>query len=150
MLYIGTVDELPLTKSADLSVEHVERTRRAVKQWFSSPVIRFVGAHTGCSCGFPSVIAESPISHFAGMSLESDDRPANPRSIRALIALIARASTRSDRVELYPVADGEESNHPRGVIDWQLDSLDPERFFFNERFMHVVHNRRDSPTLTDV
>ena len=30
----------------------------------------------------------------------------------------------------------------KGIIDWQLEALDPERLFFNERFMHVVHNGR--------
>ena len=44
-------------------------------------------------------------------------------------------------MELYPVADGDESKPPKGVIDWQLTALDPDRLFFNERFMHVVQNR---------
>jgi hypothetical protein len=34
---------------------------------------------------------------------------------------------------------------PKGVIDWQFDGLDPERLFFNEQCMHVVHNRRGEP-----
>ena len=44
-------------------------------------------------------------------------------------------------MELYPVADGDESQAPKGVIEWQLNAMDPERLFFNERFMHVVHTR---------
>jgi hypothetical protein len=89
MLYIGADEELPLLSSPDLKVEQVEPVRQAVRQWFSQPVVQFVGAHTGCSCGFPSVTAEPP----------------------------------------------------KGVIDWQLTALDPDRLFFNERFMHVVQNR---------
>jgi hypothetical protein len=30
------------------------------------------------------------------------------------------------------------------VIDWQLTALDPDRLFFNERFMHVVQNREQA------
>jgi len=138
MLYIGTGEELPPSSSADLSIEPVDAARQGVKQWFTHPAVRFVGAHTGCSCGFPSVIAESPLEYYEGMVLQSDDRLADLRSVRALIELVGRVVAHSIRVELYPVADGEESMAPRGVIEWQLRALEPERLFFNERFMHVV------------
>jgi len=138
MLYIGTADELPLESSTDLKIESVGPARQAVLQWFSQPSVRFVGAHTGCSCGFPSVIAGSPIEYYEGMPLNSDDRAADLRSVRALIELVGRATARSDRVELYPVADGDESKAPKGVIEWALTSLVPDRLFFNEQFMHVV------------
>ena len=138
MLYIATADELPLESSQDLRIERVEPACQGVSQWFSQPVIRFVGAHTGCSCGFPSVMCESPIEYYEGMPLHSDDREADLRSVRALIALLDQA-TAAGRVELYPVPHGDESKPPKGVIDWRLSTLDPERLFFNERFMHVVH-----------
>ena len=138
MLYVGTSPALPLESSADLKIERVEAARRDVVQWFSRPAVRFVGAHTGCSCGFPSVIAESAIEYYDGMALQSDDREADLRSVRALIEVIRKAVDRSGRVELYPVADGDESQAPKGVIEWETDALHPERFFFNERFMHVV------------
>ncbi len=138
MLYVGTADDLPISATPDLRVEKVQEARQIVTQWFSRPAVRFVGAHTGCSCGFPSVIAESPIEYFDGMSLPSDDRAADLRSVRALLALIGQVLARSERVELYPVADGDESRPPRGVIEWRLEALEPERVFFNEGFMHVV------------
>jgi hypothetical protein len=141
MLYIGTAEELPLAASADLTIDGVDAGRETVKQWFSHPAVRRVGAHTGCSCGFPSIIAESPIEYYEGMPLESDDRTADLRSVRALLELLGQVAARSERVELYPVADGEESRAPKGVIEWRLDSLVPDRLFFNERFMHVVHAR---------
>ena len=144
MLYIGTSEELQVASSADLRLESVAPGRHGVKQWFSQPAVQFVGAHTGCSCGFPSVIAEVPIEYYEGMPLESDDRAADLRSVRALIELVRHAVARFDCVELYPVADGDESAPPKGVIEWPPSSLDPERLFFNERFMHVVH-MRNSP-----
>jgi hypothetical protein len=39
--------------------------------------------HTGCGCGSPSVIAESPVEYYDGLSLDSDDRAADLRSVRA-------------------------------------------------------------------
>jgi hypothetical protein len=53
MLYLATSNEQPLRRSLELSVEEVEPSREAVRQWFSLPIVRFIGAHTGCSCGFP-------------------------------------------------------------------------------------------------
>jgi RimJ/RimL family protein N-acetyltransferase len=150
MLYIGSDSELPLASTPDLKVEAVDPARSDVVQWFSHSSVRFVGAHTGCSCGFPSVIAESPIAYYEGMPLDSDDRAADLRSVRALIGLVAHAIAESDRVELYPVADGDESQAPRGVIDWELGSLDPDRLFFNERFMHVVRREGRSDEATSL
>ena len=139
MLYIGTAQEWPLVSTPDLRVEAVEASRATVANWFSQPVVRFIGAHTGCSCGFPSVMAEAPVEYYDGMPLESDDRAADLRSVAALLGLLRELGTNTDPVELYPVADGEESDPPKGRIDWHLEALNPERFFFNERFMHVVH-----------
>lgn len=67
MLYLATSDEQPLRRSPELSVEKVEPSREAVRQWFSLPIVRFIGAHTGCSCGFPHVVAEEPIEYWDGM-----------------------------------------------------------------------------------
>ena len=47
MLYIGTADKLSLRASSDLRIETVDEARLGVKQWFSSPEVHFVGAHTG-------------------------------------------------------------------------------------------------------
>jgi hypothetical protein len=52
MLYLGTAIKPPLHSSADLRLEPVDAARTAVRQWFSKPEVHFVGAHTGCSCGF--------------------------------------------------------------------------------------------------
>jgi hypothetical protein len=85
-------------------------------------------------------MADTPIDFFEGMTLHSDDRTADLRSVRALMNLMTRLLARTDSVELFPIADGDESKPPKGVIDWQLSGLDPERFFFNEHFMHVVRD----------
>ena len=138
MLYVGTAEALPLSSSPDLAVEEVEDSRRAVTQWFSQPAVRFIGAHGGCSCAFPSVIAEEPIEYYEGMDLESHHEEADLRSVRALLALLGQAVASASPVELYPVWWGDESMAPKGVIEWRFDDLSPERFFFNERFMHVV------------
>jgi hypothetical protein len=42
------------------------------------------------------------------MTVQSDDRAEDLRSVRALVELVGQAATRSERVEPYLVADGEE------------------------------------------
>jgi hypothetical protein len=138
MLYAGTASTPASTHPADLRLEPVDGHRQVVTQWFSQPVVSFIGAHTGCSCGFPSVLAETPVEYYEGMPFESDDRAADLRSVRALLELLRQGTAGSHVVELYPVADGEEGVRPRGVVEWQLESLDSERFFFTEGFMHRV------------
>jgi hypothetical protein len=138
MLYIGTASEIPLRSSPDLSVENVDEARQSVRQWFSRPVVQFLGAHTGCSCGFPSVIAEHPVSYYEGMPLQSTDRAADLRSVRALIELLGQVVKPDEPVELLPIGDGNQAMAPKGVIECQLDGLDPERFFLNEGFIHLI------------
>jgi len=138
MLYIGTATEIPLRSSPDLSVENVDEARQSVRQWFSRPAVQFLGAHTRCSCGFPSVMAEQPVSYYEGMSLQSTDRAADLRSVRALIDLLGQVVKPEEPVELLPVGDGNQAMPPKGVIEWKLDSLDPERFFLNEGFIHLI------------
>jgi hypothetical protein len=139
MLYVGTAEPLPLTSSRDLTIEEVKDAREAVTQWFSQPCVRFVGAHTGCSCGFPSVITEPPpLAYYEGMPLDSGNRADDLRSVTALLDVLRQTIAGSTNVELYPVSDGDESQPPRGAIEWQFGDLRADQFFFNERFMHIV------------
>jgi hypothetical protein len=44
MLYLGTNGDVPLRTAPDLSVEDVESSGEAVRQWFSLPTVHFIGA----------------------------------------------------------------------------------------------------------
>src|SRR5262245_42995789 len=135
MLYVATAEELPLSQSPELRVEMVEPSRAAVRQWFSLPGVRFIGAHTGCSCGFPSVIADQPIEYFEGMPLGGDDRDADLASVLALLTLARERLAVERSLEWYPVWDGEENQPPKGVIDVCVEDLVAGTFFFNQRFL---------------
>lgn len=145
MLYIGSREGLPERRTPDLSVEPVEDARSSVVRWFSQRVIQFVGAHTGCSCGFPSVVAESVIEYYDGMWPDSNDRPDDLRSVSALIQLLRAALDAGEPIELYPVWDGDEAAAPKGVVQWSLERLAPETLFFNQQFMHVVRHADEAP-----
>ena len=141
MLYLATSDDQPLRSSPDLSVEEVTGSRETVCQWFSLPTVRFVGAHTGCSCGFPSVMAETPVEYFDGMFHDDENREADLRSLQSLLILVREHVAAAGEVQLYPVWDGEEGSPPKGTINLGLDALNPETFFLNEQFLYRVTHK---------
>jgi hypothetical protein len=137
MLYIATEGDLPVRSSPELSVEQVESSREAVRQWFSLPVVRFIGAHTGCSCGFPHVVAEEPIEYWDGM-FDGQDRDDDLKSVDSLLVLVRDHVRATGEVQLYPVWDGEERSAPKGVISLGVGALKREKFFLNEQFFYRV------------
>jgi hypothetical protein len=137
MLYMATQGDVPVRSSPELSVEEVEPSREAVREWFSLPVVRFIGAHTGCSCGFPHVVAEEPIDYWDGM-FDGQDRDADLESVDSLLRLVREHVSATGEVQLYPVWDGEEGEPPKGVINVGLGALNREKFFFNEQFFYRV------------
>lgn len=138
MLYFGTNGTLPLRTGPDLAVEEVETTREAVRQWFSLPTVRFIGAHTGCSCGFPYVVAEEPGVYWDGLFDTGDERDADLRSLQALLTIVGEHVTGFGGVELYPVWNGNEHLPPKGTIEVSVDSLDLETLLFTEQFFYRV------------
>lgn len=137
MLYIATESNIPVRSSTEMSVEEVEPSREAVRQWFSLSVVRFIGAHTGCSCGFPHVVAEEPIEYWDGM-FDGRDRDDDLRSVDSLLDLIREHVRATGEAQLYPVWDGEEGSAPKGVINLGLGALSREKFFFTEQFFYRV------------
>jgi len=137
-LYLGTDSSLPLRAAPDLGVEEVEASREAVRQWFSLPTVRFIGAHTGCSCGFPHVVAEEPVEYWDGMFDPGDERNADVRSLQALLTIVRDHVTRFGGVELYPVWNGNEHLPPKGTIEVSVDTMEPETFVFTEQFFYCV------------
>lgn len=137
MLYMATQGDVPVRASPELSVEEVERSRETVRQWFSLPVVRFIGAHTGCSCGFPHVVAEEPIEYWEGM-FDGEDREADLKSVESLLTLVREHVAATGEVQLYPVWDGDEGKPPKDMINLGVGALHRESFFFTEQFFYRV------------
>jgi hypothetical protein len=140
MLYVATAGDQPCFETSTLHVEPVPPSRSAVTQWFTLPVVRFVGAHTGCSCGFRHVLAEEPFDYYDGMF---DDDAEKEASVTALIDMVRGFAARDGRVELLPVWEGDEAEPPKGAIDRDVETLDPAHWFFIERFLYRVSTRQD-------
>lgn len=139
-LFLGTHTEQPDLESTPLRVERVSPDAEPVRQWFSLPHVCFVGAHTGCSCGFPYVVAEEPIDYWEGMFDESEDRQNDRRSLQALLDLMRHHVLESGVVELYPVWNGEEALPPKGKVSLTLEAITADAFVFTERFLCEVRS----------
>lgn len=135
-LYLGTEIEVPLRETAALSVEEVPENLAAVRQWFSLSHVREIGAYTGCSCGFPSAIADTVVEYYEGMRKELDEEELG--SVRALLALLRELLAEQRMVELLPVWAGDEFEPPLGTCAWNITTLAPETFLFTEGFLYQV------------
>ncbi len=141
MLYVATTGDQPYVESDLLSVEDVDPSRMAVRQWLTLPVVRFVGAHTGCSCGFRHILASEPLDYYDGMfgpEAESGDGPNARASLAALLVTLRALVERDGAIELLPTWDGDEAEPPLGTIDKTAGDLQPETWFFIERFLYRV------------
>jgi hypothetical protein len=147
MFYVASEAGIPVCAEPAIHVDLVEPERKDVRKWFSLPEVRFVGAHTGCSCGFPSVQAHQPVEYYDGIFDGDEDREKDLASVRALLALVHEELERSNAVELRAVWAGDEWERPAGVIHVAASQLDPERFFFNEHFLYRV--TRERPAAAD-
>jgi hypothetical protein len=139
MLYVATTGDQPCFESDLLNVEDIEPGRTAVRQWLTLPVIRFVGAHTGCSCGFRSITATEPIEYDERMFYEDERTAKTARaSLSALMAMVRSFAERDGEIELLAIWDGDEWEPPLGTIDKAVSELQPETWFFIERFLYRV------------
>jgi hypothetical protein len=146
-LYFACEGQLPvrhdlLRSPPEFSIQEIRPTAESVRQWFSLPVIRYIGTHTGCSCGFRHVYAEVPIDYWEGMFEYDEADQDTLRTAQLLIDLIHEKLALTDEIQMYPVWDGDEGVAPKGTIQLASNTLDPRTFFFNEQFFYRVRRPR--------
>jgi len=138
MLYMAAGCPIPHQSTPSLTVEDVPSERQAIRQWLALPTIRFVGAHTGCSCGFPSVLGDQPVEYYEGLFDNSEGREKDLASIRNLLELIGQMLQSCPLIELLPVWAGDESEPPAGTIEMKASNMTPESFLLNEHYLHRI------------
>jgi hypothetical protein len=128
VLYIGSHVALPeipevAREASLLVVRGLDATEGAVRHHFSQPCVYFVGAHTGCSCGF-------------AFGADAENSEQSVASVQRLRAYLSAALNLSPTIELYSCWHGDEAEAAvsREVID--LDWLNGEsgEFEFPERW----------------
>lgn len=131
-LYIAAEKEpalVPWNEGAPgFNVVALEEYERVVAQHFSKPCVRYLGAHTGCSCGF---------SYSPSVDDAEDERlgRASVESLRAYVEQLVRPG---DSVELYACWEGEWEEPSRGRREVTPAYFGGESFELTERELLVV------------
>lgn len=132
-----------MRKGEYLTIERVPDDEKEVAQWFDTKHVYFVGSYTICSCGFPSAFAEVPLDYYDGMFDDNENAEDDLKSVNELLELLNTLNNSNSTITLYPVWAGDQGKEPKGTIDLNLTGLDPNHFFFNERFMYIVPPGKD-------
>ena len=139
MLYLGSRKPLPLRRSEYLSIEPVSKAAEVVRDHVRREYVYFAGSYSGCSCGFPSVVAESAIDYFEGVFDDtSADREKDLASVRELMTVIDEALGGQPDCVLFPVWNGSEGAAPKGDVRWDRNTMSTERFLLTEQFRYTI------------
>ena len=87
--------DTPASTPPPLSVRPIEHAEVVVRERFTRTHVYFLGAHTGCSCGF-------------GYDEPGNDAAAGRESVRQLRAWLAEQVASAGTLELYACWDGDE------------------------------------------
>lgn len=98
-------------KEPYLTVEELSEPEQAVSHQVSLPHVRFLGAHTGCSCGFDYGVGE------AGSDAEREQEQSGRLSVAALRDFLETQLRAGVLLELFSCWAGEESRAPAEVLE---------------------------------
>jgi hypothetical protein len=151
MLYLGSNAKLRERKETFISVESLNADQEAVRKILPEPNVYFLGSHSGCSCGFPSVIAESPIDYYDGMFDDpNSERNEDLASVRELLTILDECLESTDTCTLFPVWNGSESEQPKGDVEWLRKTMSPETFVVTEQFRYKIKAEQCDPPKSPV
>jgi hypothetical protein len=115
MLFIASDHPLPRIAwdggSPAFNVTDVNDNDRTVAQQFSKPHLAYLGAHTGCSCGFCP---------------ETETDPLVAQSLLSLRSYLREVTGSFGTVELFECWDGEQDSPPGAKHQLTPDTLVPE------------------------
>lgn len=139
MLYLGSRRPLSLRRTACLALEPVAEAAKAVREQVQRDFVYFVGSHSGCSCGFPYVVAEQEIEYFDGVFEQEDsEKLKDLESVRDLVSVIDEALAGQPDCILFPIWNGSEGAAPKGDVRWDRKDMKAECFLLTEQFRFTI------------
>jgi len=105
-----------------LTVGDIDETEQRVRAHFTLPHVRFLGAHTGCSCGFEYGVKELTTEE------ERAEDEAGRLSVAALHDFLETQLRQGRAVQLLSCWQGEESRTPREVLEVSPDYFGGKSF----------------------
>ncbi len=129
MLYLGSDCELPLIpwreEERRVHVSREEQCLEALRRWFQKRLVYYVGADTGCGCGFPW--------STQGGGDDPEQRAAAACNIAHLHVYLAACLEIDCPLELYGCWTGDEEQEPEEKREVPLSALLEPDFCFAER-----------------
>jgi hypothetical protein len=155
VLYAGTVSALPRVawnkEAPDTNVESLTEREAAVKQYFSTPEVQYVGSTSGCGCDFPNVMLQN--GQWPTLDVEEAEkdeldraRDISDRHNRELLVSLLRANG-SKTVELYGFWDGDSetvAKPPQALENISLERILESDFRLKEQVLYRVHIESDA------
>jgi len=142
MVYLAASQPLPLIPltetNAAITVRELAAREQVVTQWFSQPLVYYVGAYEGCGCGFN--YGHYPIED----EYDQQEYVASRRSVQQLAAYLAQALEQGIEIELFVCWDGDQGQSPHTHAMLTLADLGGEVFGFAELALIRVR-RGDDP-----
>lgn len=145
VLYAGTSKPIsrkePGPDSPDISVLSLSKREEPIREFFSKPVVQYVGSTSGCGCDFGSVMFQNGEWPWwddgEGSNPEQEERERQSRE--GLVSLLR--ATREERVEVYGEWDSGASfpAGPRVREEIHLADILDRKFRFKEQGFYVVH-----------
>jgi hypothetical protein len=124
-------------------VQHVTEADDRVRVQFSKAHVMYLGAHTGCSCGFSYEMSEP----------ESDEDRENNRlgrgSVEALRAFLWEQLAVMPEVELFSCWQGDEGAAPEARVRVTPDHFGGGEFDLPERVFYRVRRAAEQPDAAD-
>ncbi|MEZ5316209.1 MAG: hypothetical protein R2752_02300 [Vicinamibacterales bacterium] len=136
-VYAAADAPLPLvewdTAQPAFNVHPLEPRDEPVRRHFTRPFVVFVGAHTGCACGFA-------YGAFAPRDdLERAEDARARASVTALRRYLTAAVAELGVVELFSCWEGDQGAEARHRLEVGPDHFGGEAFEFPEKAYFVVH-----------
>lgn len=133
-VYIGTNEkQTTSTWKQDETLLYLEELKgdEIVKEKFSKPFVYYVGADTGCSCGFAWEVE----------NFDDPDEQDNKKSPQALIDFIA-TQTKKEDLEFYCCWEGDWGDPIIEKIELNISDVSLDKYYFMEEKRFVTFKKQ--------
>jgi hypothetical protein len=126
-VYIASNVPLPLVAwnkdQPGFFVAELHPERESVRVQFSKPYVYYVGAHSGCGCGFA----------YGRNPEYEEDIEENRGSVTRLSQYLTKAAEQNETIELFACWEGDQAEEPVKRRKATPSDIGGESFWFEER-----------------
>lgn len=144
-LFLATDEPAPLVRwdpaSPGFHIAELTEREEPVRGRFSKPHVRFVGAHTRCSCGYRLLNLQPDGGHLPMEYAVVEEPEKSAADHCALAAYLRERLAEQESVELYACWDGDWAEQAVARQEATPSEIGDDDFFFLERvFYRMAHH----------